>query len=58
MVSDDNVNSMSTFDDYNSKAPTIEKVDELRIIKQIPRTELGKINESKLHLILEKMIEA
>ena len=58
MVSDDNVNSTNTFNDYNSKAPPIEKVDELRIIKQIPRTELGKINESKLHLILEKMIEA
>ena len=58
MVSDDNVNSTNTFNDYNSKATPIEKVDELRVIKQIPRTELGKINESKLHLILEKMIEA
>jgi len=58
MISDDTVNSKNAFNDYNSKASGVEKLDELLIIKKIPRTDLGKIEESKLHFILEKIIQA
>ena len=58
MVAEISSDHERVFNEYNSKATSIERAGELFIIDSIPRTSLGKLALNKLYETLEKRIDA
>ncbi len=57
MVAEKSSDHENVFNEYNSKARSIERADELFVIDNIPRTPLGKLALNELYDTLEKRID-
>jgi O-succinylbenzoic acid--CoA ligase len=57
MVAEQSSDHETVFNEYNSKATSIERADELFVIGSIPRTSLGKLALNELYETLEKRID-
>jgi O-succinylbenzoic acid--CoA ligase len=57
MVAEKSSDHENVFNEYNSKATSIERADELLVIDNIPRTPLGKLALDELYDTLEKRID-
>ena len=58
MITNNYSAALNVVTDYNKNALSIESIEEIKEVDEIPRNEFGKINRRKLQLTLEKTKEA